>query len=86
MHLVKRFQCKAITISGGWKEKLLAHDFASRQKGKYALLLTLVQATAVGRASSSRRKSSPRSSGIDSGARSGSTCRSAHWTMAAGAR
>ena len=52
MHLIKRMDCKAIKISGGWKQKLLAHDFASRQKGKCTLLLTLVQATAAGRASS----------------------------------
>jgi hypothetical protein len=34
LHLEKRLECKQVAISGAWRQKLMEHDFASRQKGK----------------------------------------------------
>ena len=34
LHMVNRMNTKSINISGGWRAKLLEHDFASRKKGK----------------------------------------------------
>ena len=37
-----RLSKMALRITGGWKAKLVVHDFSSRLKGKCALLLTLL--------------------------------------------